>query len=51
MIKQQTDPAPGYKQPSLMFGNVVLAEGSLQEISILGQYIAHKITRCVCNDV
>lgn len=26
MIKQQTDPAPGYIQTSLMLGNVVLAE-------------------------
>jgi len=45
MIKQQTDPAPGYKQISWMYGNVVLAEGSLQEINILGLYSARKITR------
>jgi hypothetical protein len=40
MIKKRTDPASGYIQTSLMFGNVVLAEGSLQE-SIYSVYIAH----------
>jgi hypothetical protein len=47
MVKQQTDPAPGYIQTSLMFGNVVLAEGSLQEIDILSSNSSRKITRSV----